>query len=156
MTFKNEQTGEFLFYTFHLKATSPGILSSFDLTTPVRQSVTQFVKIVNPFNLPATMATSCTTPEIAIPASFIIGASSSGGCMFEYFPLKVGHTVGKLVFHCAELGSYWYELRLTATPGPHERPVHFTTSLGSNQQQVCRFTNFAKGRAEYTCKVNSI
>ena len=153
VTFKNEKTGEFIFYSFHLRATAPGILSSYELTTPVRQSISQFVKIINPFNLLATMSTSCTVAEITIPASFIVGASSSGGCMFEYLPLKVGKTVGKLSFHCSEMGLYQYELRLNATPAPHLRPVHFTASLGSSQQQVCRFTNYAKGRTEYNCKV---
>ena len=42
-----------------------------------------------------------------------------------------------------------------ATPPPPERAVHFTTMLGSGQQQPCRFTSYSKGRTEYTCKVGA-
>lgn len=153
VTFKNEETGEYLIFGFHFKATAPGILQTFYLETPVRQSVSQFVRIVNPFNVPATMSTTCHLPEITIPASFILGASSSGGCMFEYLPLKVGETTGKLTFQCSELGTYQYELRLTGKPGPVEPAVHYTTHLGTSCHQVCRFRNYTKGRTEYQCKV---
>ena len=76
--------------------------------------------------------------------------------MFEYLPLKVGETTGKLLLQCSELGGYQYELRLTATACPHEKPVHFTANLGSNQQHTCRFISYTRGRTEYTCKVRPL
>ena len=73
--------------------------------------------------------------------------------MFEYLPLKVGEITGRLTLNCSELGLYQYELRLVATRPPPERPVHFTTHLGSSQLQQCRFVSYARGRTEYICKV---
>lgn len=73
--------------------------------------------------------------------------------MFEYLPLKVGETTGKLTLQSSDLGVYQYELRLTATSAPPEKPVHFTTHLGSSHQQQCQFVSYAKGRTDYTCKV---
>lgn len=65
-------------------------------------------------------------------------------------------TISKLVLQCNELGSYHYELHLKATPPPPEKPVHFTTVLGSTQTIQCSFTSYAKGRVEYNCKVSII
>ena len=74
--------------------------------------------------------------------------------MFEYLPLKVGESTGKLSLQSSDLGVYQYELHLTATPPPPERQVHFTTHFGLNHQQQCGFVSYAKGRTEYTCKVS--
>ena len=75
--------------------------------------------------------------------------------MFEYLPLRADSgTVGKLTLTSSELGAYQYELHLVATPPSPEPPLHFTTPLGSSQQQQCRVSNYAKGRVEYTCKVS--
>ena len=76
--------------------------------------------------------------------------------MFEYLPLKVGEITGRLTLNCSELGLYQYELRLVATRPPPERPVHFTTHLGSSQLQQCRFVSYARGRTEYICKVRTV
>ena len=76
-----------------------------------------------------------------------------GSCTFEFLPLKVGETVGKLTLNAAELGVYQYELRLKATAPPPEKAVHFMTTLGSNVSHSCKFVSFAKGRTEYSCKV---
>ncbi len=73
--------------------------------------------------------------------------------MFEFLPVRVGESTGRLILQSSELGVYQYELHLMATPPQPERPVHFTTALGGTQQQQCRFTSYARGRTEYTCKV---
>ena len=83
-------------------------------------------------------------------------SSPQGKCTFEYLPLKVGETTGKLTLQSPELGAYNYELVLTATPPAPERTVHFTTSLGNYQPLPCHFTSYSKGRTEYTCKVRKI
>ena len=61
---------------------------------------------------------------------------------------------GTLMLQCPELGAYHYELHLKATPAAPEKPVHFTTTLGSSQTLPCYFTSYAKGRIEYSCKVS--
>ena len=79
-----------------------------------------------------------------------------GKCTFEYLPLKVGESTGKLTLQSQELGSYNYELVLKATPPAPERAIHFTTSLGSSQVNPCHFANYARGRTEYICKVRTV
>ena len=79
---------------------------------------------------------------------------TQGNCTFEYLPLKVGETTGKLSLQSSDLGVYQYELHLSATPPLPEREFHFTTHLGSSHQQQCSFVSYAKGRTEYTCKVS--
>lgn len=74
--------------------------------------------------------------------------------MFEYLPLKVGESTGKLSLQSSDLGVYQYELHLMAMPPLPERLFHFTTHLGINDQQQCGFLSYAKGRTEYTCKVS--
>ena len=73
--------------------------------------------------------------------------------MFEYLPLRVGETTGRLTLQSSDLGAYQYDLHLVATAPQPEKPVHFTTTLGGFQQQQCRFLSYARGRTEYTCKV---
>lgn len=153
MTFKNEETGEYLFYNINFKSTPPGIIGSIDLTSQVRKSVPHVISIANPLPNPVTMTAGANVPDITLPSSFIIGAQSDGKCMFEYLPLKVGQVTGKITMQSSDLGVYQYEVHLTATPCPQEKPVHFTTSLGSVQQHTCRFVSFSRGRTEYTCKV---
>ena len=175
MTFRNEQTGEYLFYNVTFKSTPPGTMSTIELKTPVRQSISHCLTITNPLPNTVTMTTSTNVPDIILPPSFILGAQSDqvrtipphlvgsvirwllpsfqGNCTFEYLPLKAGETRGRLTLNSSELGVYQYELHLVATPPLPERPVHFTTSLGSSQQQHCHFKSYARGKTEYSCKV---
>ena len=152
--FKNEQTGEYIFYNVTFKSTPPGIIGRIDLTSQVRKGVSDTITISNPLPTPVVITTNTTVPDIALPSTFTIGSQNEGHCMFEYLPLKVGTSTGKIVLQSADLGVYQYELHLTATPCPQERPVHFTTTLGSAQQHTCRFTSFSRGRTEYLCRVS--
>jgi hydrocephalus-inducing protein len=154
VTFKSEESGEYLYYNITFKSTPPGIIGTIDLTSQVRKGVSHVISITNPLTGAVTMTASSNVTDIALPANFIIGAQSEGKCMFEYLPLKVGQVTGKVTLQSSDLGSYQYEVRLTATPCPQEKPIHFTTSLGSSQQHTCRFVSFSRGRTEYTCKVS--
>ena len=71
----------------------------------------------------------------------------------EYQPLRVGETNTKLDFSNNELGNYYYELNLKATPAGPERALYFRTCLGQSQVQVGKFLNFAKQKTDYACKV---
>ena len=154
VTFKNEETGEYLFYNVTFKPTPPGIIDTITLTSQVRKSVSHVISIANPLPNPVTMTASSNVPDITLPCNFIIGAQSDGKCMFEYLPLKVGQVTGKVTLQSSDLGVYHYEVHLAANPCPQEKPVHFTTCLGSSQQHTCRFISFSRGRTEYTCRVS--
>lgn len=76
MTFQNEVTGEYQFFHVHFKATAPGIMSSVELTTPVRQGVSHTITIDNPFQTPVKMSTSVNCADITVPTDFLIGGES--------------------------------------------------------------------------------
>ena len=76
VTFRNEQTLEYLFYNVHFKATPPGTMATINLTTTVRKNVSHTITIFNPLPSPVTMNTNVTSQDINMPTSFIVGAES--------------------------------------------------------------------------------
>ena len=76
VTFKNDQTGEYLFYNVSFKAIPPGVISTIDLTTPVRKSVPHRVSVVNPLPTQVTFHTSVNVLDISLPSTFDVGAES--------------------------------------------------------------------------------
>ena len=76
VTFRNEQTLEYLLYNIHFKATPPGTMATINLTTTVRKNVSHTITIFNPLPTPVTMNTNVTSQDINMPTSFIVGAES--------------------------------------------------------------------------------
>lgn len=70
--FRNEVTGEFLYYAISYKSTAPGVINTFDLNTSVRQSVSQEVSIINSLTTPVIFTSSCAEPQITVPHTFTI------------------------------------------------------------------------------------
>ncbi|XP_059164883.1 hydrocephalus-inducing protein homolog isoform X3 [Physella acuta] len=155
VTFINEQTGEYQFYEVTFRATKPGTISTINLSTPVRQSIQYTITVDNPLNTQVIFLISCTVPEILVPNMLAVPAGSQGLFTFEYQPLKIGETTGRLELNCTELGQYMYDLVLNATPGVPEKPIYFKTGLGSSVVQVAKFLNFAKQKTDYTCKIDN-
>ena len=73
--------------------------------------------------------------------------------MFEYLPLKVGDSTGKLILSNSDLGSYTYDLKLKATKSSSENVTFFKCPLGSNQVITVKFQNYARQKTDYICKV---
>eukprot|EP00794_Sanderia_malayensis_P018879 gene18879-20779_t len=155
VTFKNEQSGEYQYYYVQFKATTPGVISTIDLSTPVRQSTSRTITVNNPLQAPVNFQTNCNLQDINLPPQFTIPPQSNGPLTFEYLPMKSGDMTARLSLQSSELGLYLYDLNLTASPANPERPVHFITTLGMNQNQTCRFTNYARSKVEYSCKVDN-
>jgi hydrocephalus-inducing protein len=72
ITFKNELTQEFVFYNIVIKSLPPGIISSFEMSTPVRQLCTKEITISNPLATPVTFYATCNHADISVPHSFNI------------------------------------------------------------------------------------
>ncbi|XP_065674972.1 hydrocephalus-inducing protein homolog isoform X4 [Hydra vulgaris] len=155
VTFKNEASGEYLFYCLTFKVLAPGAVCCIDLTTTVRQSVTHVITINNPLLSIVNFQTSCNLQEVNLPPQFVIPAQSEGSFTFEYLPLKSGTTTGRLNLQSFDLGVYIYDLNLIANSALPERAVHFTAALGVSQVQTCKFINYARTRTEYSVKVDS-
>eukprot|EP00079_Xenopus_tropicalis_P024447 XP_012817094.1 PREDICTED: hydrocephalus-inducing protein homolog isoform X1 [Xenopus tropicalis] len=155
VTFRNEATQEYLFYFVTFKATPPGIITTIEMVTPVRQSTVATVNVENPLSVPVTFVTDCKVAEINLPPQLTVPAQSEGSLMFEYQPLKSGESTGRLALQSTDLGLFQYELLLKATPALSEKPLYFRTTLGSSQTISAKFTNYTRQKAEYTCKVDN-
>lgn len=73
--------------------------------------------------------------------------------MFEYQPLKAGETTGKLILTNGELGTYTYDLQLSALVAAPEKASYFNVALGSSETVMIRFQNYARQKTDYICKV---
>ncbi|XP_030060864.1 hydrocephalus-inducing protein homolog [Microcaecilia unicolor] len=155
VTFRNETTQEYIFYFVTFKATPPGIISTIEMVAPVRQTITATLKVENPLSIPVTFNIDCKVPEINSPPHFTVPAQSEGSLVFEYQPLKVGETTGRLTLMNNELGIFQYELILKAMPAKPEKPIYFCTALGSSQVLSVKFMNYIRQKSEYSCKIDS-
>ncbi|XP_010157275.1 PREDICTED: hydrocephalus-inducing protein-like, partial [Eurypyga helias] len=149
VTFLNEVTKEYLFYMVTFKATASGPISSVEMTTAVRQRVSSAVKVDNPLSVPVTFAVDCKVPDINVPPQFTVPAQSEADLVFEYQPLKTGESTGRLVLQSSDLGSFYYNLHLTATVSRPEKPLYFCTMLGSSQTITAKITNYTRQKTEY-------
>ncbi|CAJ0963873.1 unnamed protein product [Ranitomeya imitator] len=155
VTFRNETTQEYMFYYVTFKATAPGIVSTIELVTPVRQSTAATLCVENPLAAPVTFTTDCRVPEINLPPHITVPAQSEGTLMFEYQPLRTGESTGRLMLQSNDLGLFQYDLLLKATPAVSEKPLYLRTTLGSSQVLSARFMNFTRQKTEYSCKVDN-
>lgn len=155
VVFTNEQTGEYQYFEVSLRGTKAGTIATIQLSTPVRQSVQHSIRMDNPMPNAVTFNVSCNVPEILMPSQLSVPANSQGRFNFEYQPLRVGDTTGKLEFNSNDLGQFTYDLTLHATQASPEKAIYLRTCLGQNQVQMAKFLNYAKAKTDYTCKVDN-
>ncbi|XP_061217731.1 hydrocephalus-inducing protein homolog isoform X3 [Neopsephotus bourkii] len=154
VTFLNEETGEYLFYTVTYKATASEPISTVEITTAVRQRVASTVKVDNPLSVPVTFAIECKVPDVSVPPQFTVPAQSEADLVLEYQPLKVGESTGRLVLQSSDLGSFYYNLQLKAIVSRPEKPLYFCITLGSSQTITTKIMNYARQKTEYILQTN--
>ncbi|KAK9517107.1 hypothetical protein VZT92_024999 [Zoarces viviparus] len=154
VTFRNKGSGDYLYYLVTFKATSPGVLSTIELVTPVRQTASATVQVENPLTTVTCLTTECKCPEISAPLLHTVPGQSKGSLSFEYQPLCAGESTALLTLHSHDLGFFHYDLLLTALPPPPEKTVHFNTCLGSSHSVLVKFTNHAHFKTEYSGKTD--
>lgn len=66
----------------------------------------------------------------------------------------MGESSGQLVLQSSDLGSLCYDLRLTATTSRPEKPLCFSTTLGSSQTLTAKIVNYARQRTDYLVQVS--
>ncbi|KAM6253129.1 hydrocephalus-inducing protein homolog [Porphyrio hochstetteri] len=155
VTFLNEVTKEYLFYTVTFKATASGPISAVEVTTPIRQRLSSTVKVDNPLPVPVTFAIDCKVPHVSVPSHVTVPAQTQADLAFEYLPLKMGETTGELVLQSSELGSCYYNLHLKATESKPEKPLSFCTTLGSSHTITTKIMNYARQKTAYLLQTNS-
>ena len=153
--FKNETSQEYTFYNYTVKSTPPGVIASFDLSTPVRQLVTKEVILHNPLANPVQFNGTSNNSDLAVPHSFTIPPKSDGTFTMEFLPLQPKEVVSRISLTSTDLGLYQYDLKLTALPANAERSLHFKVGLGGTQLQTFRFMSYAKVKTDYVCKIDS-
>jgi hydrocephalus-inducing protein len=75
ITFLNEKTKEYLFYTVAYTTTPADVVKTLRLETPVRRGVTQPLSVENPLAIAASFTTHCDCEDISItPNTFTVAA----------------------------------------------------------------------------------
>jgi hypothetical protein len=155
VVFKNESTGEYLYFLVNLKVLPPTVMANFDLRTTVRQSMVRSIVINNPLGAPANFTSHCNNYDINVPHQFSIPSQTELTIPFEFLPLlPKDNATAKLVFNSQELGTYVYDLTLQSIPASFEKTTHFKTTLGNQHVQTVRFLHFCKVKTEFTCKLD--
>ncbi|XP_028313928.1 hydrocephalus-inducing protein homolog [Gouania willdenowi] len=151
VTFKNEETGEYLFYLLTFKVTPPGALSTIELEATVRRTSSATVEVKNPLSSATSLTVECKSSEIRAPSKHTVPGHSKGALSFEYHPSCKGESTARLTLFSNELGYFHYDLILRALPAPPEKTVHFSTSLGSSQLVVVKFISSS---SKYSFKID--
>ena len=162
-TFRNESTGEYLFYDISVQTTAAGVTDTLYFDAPVRQVVNKIITIENPFPSSTEIHFadgddwwSCKSDTIRVTRLCELTGRPEGSFLIEYRPLlHVDETQEvNLTISCAELGDYKYTLKLSTSPPGIEKILHFTAPLGGQQTQTYRFDSYLRGSAaEFNCSV---
>jgi hydrocephalus-inducing protein len=156
VTFLNETTGEYLFFNIKAIAGEPGIHSTIELASQVRETISKMIIIENPtkFDIEITKQEfSFANEYIEItPDSITIPAQSERGFEINYRPLVIGESKELLTLKSAALGIYKYELLLKGLASTAQRSPHFKCSLGADLMQQFKFKHFLKKATVYTVK----
>lgn len=81
VTFKNEATGEFLFFNLNFKATALGLIDTIEMATRVRQMTSGFVEVENPLLVDVSFSVECQNSDITFPPLFLVPAQSKVGVL---------------------------------------------------------------------------
>lgn len=93
--FRNEQSGEYLFYYVSFKALPPGVMATIDLSTPVRKSTSHVVTLQNPLNSPVTFNSQCSVVDIQLPPSFTVPPLSEVSHVTVYIVLVLAFVLAR-------------------------------------------------------------
>jgi hydrocephalus-inducing protein len=161
VTFKSQQTGEYLYFSVQVTASEPALAGTIELTSTVRESVSSIINIENPTSKDITIASTefvCDNEYIQItPAKLMIPAKSEKGFEVHYRPLIAKDTEkSDLTLNNSILGVFKYKLHLKGLAPSSQRSMAFKCALGADVVQVFKFTHFLKKPTTYTVKVERI
>ena len=156
-TFKNEQSGEYIFYNVKVVAGEPGLQSTIELACPVRETTSKLIIIENPTSKEIKLDRSEFVIEneyIEItPESITIPPQAERGFEISYRPLMVDEQTQELVLSSADLGTYKYELFLKGLVSTVQQSLHFKTTLGTELMQSYKFKHYLKKPTNYAVKM---
>lgn len=111
MTFRNEVSGEYLFYLVNFKATSPGVVSTIELVSTVRRTALATVQVENPLTTATCLTTDCKCLDISAPPQHTVPGQSKVGAEYIYF-----RYFGKNTAVCSQTNCNWHSLCVHVSP----------------------------------------
>lgn len=65
----------------------------------------------------------------------------------------MGESTGRLLLQSIDLGCFYYNLHLKASVSNPEKPLYFSTMLGSSQTITTKIVNYARQKTDYFLQV---
>ncbi|KAG2489301.1 hypothetical protein HYH03_012133 [Edaphochlamys debaryana] len=155
VTFKNETSGEYLYYECKFVASAPSTRGTVALECPVRTQTSARVSVQNPLAEDVTVKASASNKQVLVPATTVIKGGATAEVEVRYRPLVVGSSEATLKLECPELGVFEWGLRLAGTPTNLERALVFNVPLGGRETQIFRFTHWLDEKADYKVSFKS-
>lgn len=147
VTFKAEKTGEYAFFNVVVNVEEPAHVTTIELASQVRESVSQVINIENPTEVEVEIAASefqCNNEYIEItPATLKIPPKAERGFEIHYRPLSAtADEVCDLTLSNNVLGMFKYQLVLKGLQPNSQRSLAFKCALGADVLQPFKFTHF--------------
>ena len=157
VTFKNEQTGEYLFYKMNVTATEPDMIDQIELASPIRESISKAITIENPTDAEVTIQKNqfiITNDYIDIlPETLVVPPKAERAFEIIYRPLIVSEQEVELVLKNPTLGDYKYKLLLKGLNPSSQMSMEFKCSLGNDLVQSFKFVHYMKKPTNYAVKI---
>ncbi|RLN56143.1 hypothetical protein BBJ29_005156 [Phytophthora kernoviae] len=134
ITFTNEATNEYLWYTVEASVSPPEPETTLEMRASVRGAVGIEIGLANPMNTETTFAVELRGSGLLGPATFTLGAQQSGVYELVYSPLLVTTgdqgEEGAILFSSDAIGQFWYRLQLVAGPTTSEELEDMSCAVG--------------------------
>jgi len=160
VNFKNETTGEYLYYLLNLTIGPTDLLGKYDLTSPVREGISKVLLIENPLAKSVAIAKEhifCDNDNVTFNLqSDSIAKESEFGIELVFRPLVVGEKVTNVLIKHPELGEFPYQLKLAGTQSNVQRSMTFKSPLGTELVQTFKFISYVKKPTTYTVRVDKV
>jgi len=152
VTLTNDATGEYAFYNVTFTASESPVLSTFQVSTVVRQGKELEIALANPLRTPVVMKAECDNPDVVLEEEYELRALGETQCALVYRPLLPCSGVPcQVKFSSSELGDFIYQLNLDAIPAGADRAMVFKAPLGGVAKQTFRFRHFMASGCTYAC-----
>ena len=160
IVFTNEDTGEYASREVRVAVTEAPSLGTLELRAACRQIAKTSVRVENPLAEPVALTCACDHPRVFVDDVVEIAPNARADVEVRYRPVVVETTpfpgdpdaeLLRLVMTSDRLGTYAYDVRLSAQPAGPERGLVFNVPLGSRETKTMRFTHYLDEVTEYRC-----